>query len=1149
MPDPHPADAADSRSIGPSRRDLLRWAGLGSLAALPGGLLVDGLPAAASAEVLAQAGAAPRATRSSTFDPLRPPAVPLAVRSPYLTTWLPGDSLPGAWPTFWAGAVTAITGIARVDGTPYVFMGAPTGGYAVAAQTALATTATRSIYTIDAGPVTLTVTFFSPVDPANLQRQSVPMSYLTVTVTSRDGGGHQVSMYLDISGEWAHGDRSQLLSWGQQIVGGQNVLTCTPARPTVLGEMNDQASWGTVVWATDNVSGLTWQTGADVAVRANAASNGSLSNTNDTRQPRAISDNWPVFGFNRDLGTVGAAPTAPLVFSIGHVRTPAVSYLGAQLDPWWRTYWPDWQSMLGWFRADLDAALATGAAVDSSINDRARQAVGGGSIGDRYAAICSLALRQAFAGTELVDHGGTPWAVLKEISSNGDFSTVDVMYPVFPAYLHLSPRYLEMVLAPIFDYVENHGYPKAFAPHDLGTYPNAFGHINSGEEDMPVEESANMLIMTAAILDRMPVARASAYGNQHYRILHQWADYLVANLPDPGNQNQTDDFTGFIAHSVNLALKGIVGIAAMAKVAAAVGNTSDRDFYAAKARAYIASWVAMGQNSNSSHLKLTYDGADSSWSLKYNGYPDRLLNTNLVPPAVAAEEAAWYLQNQHPYGILLDPRNQYTKTDWELWTAGFLAAYPDARDVLIDKAYTFANTSGSRVPFTDWYDTNSGNQVGFADRPVIGGLFTLLTLRYGANGLTGHWSFDANQATDHSGGANDLATHGVVSFTTGRTGGALSLDGTSGYASAPRPVLRTDASFTVTAWVNLTDTGHFATAVSQDGVHGSGFYLQYSRGDNRWAFSMITGDADNAAAYRALSTAAPATQAWTHLAGVHDAEAGHLRLYVNGALQSSVPHTGTWNAAGNLQIGRGKWNGNPTDFFPGAIDEVRTFSAALSDSDIAASYQLGDRLVAAFPFAENGGVTAGDVVGGHALRLAGGAGWGGGISGTCLNLSGGGAYAAASASLVDTSGSFSVAAWVNLAAVSGYATAVSQDGVQASGFYLQYSQQDNAWAFAMTGADTAGATPIRALSPFPPKLGGWTHLVGVYDATAGQSRLYVDGRPAGSAAHPGAWTATGVFAVGRARWNGAPVDFFPGQIGQVQVWARPLSDTDVRVLV
>jgi hypothetical protein len=439
------------------------------------------------------------------------------------------------------------------------------------------------------------------------------------------------------------------------------------------------------------------------------------------------------------------------------------------------------------------------------------------------------------------------------------------------------------------------------------------------------------------------------------------------------------------------------------------------------------------------------------------------------------------------------------------------------------------------------------------DSPIgtrtIGGLFTLLTLRYGPNALAGHWSFDAAQATDNSGGANDLTPHDAT-FTTGRTGGALALDGASGYASASRPVVRTDTSLTVTAWVNLSDTTHFATAVSQDGAHGSGFYLQYSRSDDRWAFSMLTADADNPATHRAQSTAAPATNTWTHLVGVYDADAAQLQLqlYVNGASQGRTAHTGAWHATGSLQVGRARWNGNPVDYFPGAIDEVRTYGMAFADADAAATFHLSDNLLASYPFAENAGTSAADVVGGHPLALAGGAGWTGGVGGSALNLSGA-AFAAATCAVVDTSAGFSASAWVNLASVSGFATAVGQDGAQASGFYLQYSRQDNAWAFAMTLTDAADAAPVRAVAPFPPKVGGWTHLVGVYDAGAGQLRLYVDGRPAATAAHTGAWKAAGPFTVGRAKWNGANADYFPGQIDHVQVWQRALSDTDVRVLV
>src|SRR6202034_1544476 len=104
----------------------------------------------------------------------------------------------------------------------------------------------------------------------------------------------------------------------------------------------------------------------------------------------------------------------------------------------------------------------------------------------------------------------------------------------------------------------------------------------------------------------------------------------------------------------------------------------------------------------------------------------------------------------------------------------------------------------------------------------------------------------------------------------------------------------------------------------------SGVCLQYCAADRRWAFSMTSADATSSTTTRALSGAAPALSTWTHLAGVHDAVTGQLLLYVNGRLADTVSYCGGWNASRGLQVGRGLWGGKPTDFFPGAIDEVRT---------------------------------------------------------------------------------------------------------------------------------------------------------------------------------------------------------------------------------
>jgi hypothetical protein len=400
-----------------------------------------------------------------------------------------------------------------------------------------------------------------------LRRQSIPMSYVLLTVSSLDGGAHDVQLYADISGEWTSGDVSQAITWAPFSGASLRAWTVQLRDQQPLAEQGQLAAWGTVVWSTAAASGLSYQSGQDVVVRGRFVASGGLADSDDTDY-RAISDRWPVFAFCRDLGKVGRSPvTVPL--AIGQVRTPAVSYLGQDLKPLWTSYFSGWQDMAGFFHSDLAAARRRADSLDARVNGDA-DAAGGRA----YAGLCAISLRQAYGGTELVaGPGGQPWAFLKEISSDGNVSTVDVVYPASPAWIYADPAYLGRLLEPLLAYAETGGWPKTFAEHDLGSaYPVASGHNNGQEEDMPMEESGNMLIMTAAYLRRAP---GPSFAAAHYKILKQWADYLVANLPDPGFQNQTDDFAGSIAHSVNLALKGIIAVAAMGQIAAAAGNAAD----------------------------------------------------------------------------------------------------------------------------------------------------------------------------------------------------------------------------------------------------------------------------------------------------------------------------------------------------------------------------------------------------------------------------------------------------------------------------------------------------------------------------------------------------------------------------------------------
>ena len=134
---------------------------------------------------------------------------------------------------------------------------------------------------------------------------------------------------------------------------------------------------------------------------------------------------------------------------------------------------------------------------------------------------------------------------MKEISSNGNMNTVDVIYPAHPIFLYTNPTLLKLVMDPLYELQESGQYPNKYALHDIGTkYPNATGHPKGHDEQMPVEECGNMIIMSLAYASR---TGDIGYLKQHYDILKQWMGYLKSDTLKPDNQMSTDDFAGSLA--------------------------------------------------------------------------------------------------------------------------------------------------------------------------------------------------------------------------------------------------------------------------------------------------------------------------------------------------------------------------------------------------------------------------------------------------------------------------------------------------------------------------------------------------------------------------------------------------------------------------
>lgn len=440
------------------------------------------------------------------------PSYPLAVRNPYLSTWVPGRNIlrnaPTAQPQFWTGENITWPVLVRVNESTYSLFGLPVAddsanGIKIKTATTVSVkyTSTHTLVNLAAGVALVTLDFFSPVSPGprhtDYLRQSLPFSYLTVNATTDSTDPIDLQVLTAIDHTWTAQDGKAGLNFTTQ--GDTGLFWFFNPDQIPFTERNDRATYGSVVFATTtgakNKDKVTAACDSAAHVFGDFARNGRLATTSSTS-----CSGTDLAALSKDVGPVSKGVFGSVTFAVGLDRENTINYLGVPQTSYHRSKWPRLPDAVQYFLQDHDAAVAASTRFDSQVREKS-EAVST-IFGEKYADIVEASVRQAFGAMELTvsrypfctspthesysvqvpldNLKSKPSVFLKEISSNGNIQTVDVIYQTWPIFVNLNPEYIRLLLQPIVSYLErpkSHGWPKPWVIHDLGLRMNC--HANN----------------------------------------------------------------------------------------------------------------------------------------------------------------------------------------------------------------------------------------------------------------------------------------------------------------------------------------------------------------------------------------------------------------------------------------------------------------------------------------------------------------------------------------------------------------------------------------------------------------------------------------------------------------------------------------------
>lgn len=610
---------------------------------------------------------------------MRAPAIPLITVDPYFSVWSKDDINKNV-PMHWTGMPNNMLGIVTVDGKKFRFLGKDNND--IIEQKSIEIDALSTTVYFENDNIKLCVKFTSPLLINELYYTSRPVSYIKVSYESIDGVDHDVSVKMALSEEFVLNKAGE----GRAYSENEDTEKCTCIRmgngiQNVLWRSGDdiRIDWGYVYLAVEGI-----------AVTGNFAD-----------------DKYWIFAeTNLDNEAL---------FIVAYDDIESMVYFEKHLKAYWKKDGKTIGEAIDEAVEEYDIVLKKCDDFSAEMRDKAEK-IGN----ENYAELVMLAYRQVMAAHKLVvDEDGNNLYISKECFSNGCAATVDVTYPSAPMYLYYNTELLKGMLRPILKYSRSSDWKFDFAPHDVGCYPIVNGQVYGNNElkyQMPVEECGNVMILIAAICKR---DNDYSFAKENMDLLEIWNKYLVKYGEDPEYQLCTDDFAGHLSHNCNLSIKAIMGMVGFSDILNHLDREDDAQHVMNKAKEYANSFILRAKNPDGSY-RLAYDKPET-FSLKYNAVWDKVWNVGLFPDDFYKEEIKRYKSEVLPYGIPLDSREKYTKSDWLHW----ISCFGDKDDFcfvnnLLHKAYS---TMRTRVPMSDWFYADTSEMVSFKHRTVQGGLF------------------------------------------------------------------------------------------------------------------------------------------------------------------------------------------------------------------------------------------------------------------------------------------------------------------------------------------------------------------------------------------------------------------------------------------